>query len=185
MAIRKVIRMGHPTLRLLARELTPAEIKSPEIKQLIEDMRQTMAHESGIGIAAPQINVSVQAAIIHLPSESPRYGELEGGGEYVIFNPKWEVLDPELQGFWEGCLSVPGLRGLVERPRQIKLSYLDMEANPQELVVEDFLATVFQHELDHLFGVLYVDHVKDSKLLMYQEEFEEFYEGDGDDVLDD
>lgn len=185
MAIKKVIRMGHPTLRLRARELTPAEITSKETKELVNDMRQTMAHESGIGIAAPQINVSVQAAIIHLPSESDRYGELENSGEYVIFNPKWEVLDPTGQSFWEGCLSVPGLRGLVERPRKIKLTYLDQDAQAQELVVEDFLATVFQHELDHLFGTLYVDHVKDPKLLMFQEEFEEFYEGSGDDVLDD
>ena len=185
MAIKKVIRMGHPTLRLTARELTREEILSKETKTLIDDMRETMAHESGIGIAAPQINVSLQAAIIHLPSENPRYGELEEGGEYVIFNPKWEVLDDELQGFWEGCLSVPGLRGMVERPRKIKLTYLDLEARAQELVVEDFLATVFQHELDHLFGVLYVDRVEDPKLLMYQEEFEEFYEGEGDDVLDD
>lgn len=185
MAIKKVIRMGHPTLRLKAREMTKAEITSAQTKRLIDDMRETMAHESGIGIAAPQINVSVQAAIIHLPGDNPRYGELEEGSEYVIFNPTWEVLDETPQGFWEGCLSVPGLRGYVERPREIKLKYLDIEAREREIVVGDFLATVFQHELDHLFGTLYVDHVKDPKLLMYQEEFEEFYEGEGDDVLDD
>ena len=185
MAIKKVIRMGHPTLRLKARELTREEILSKQTQELINDMRETMAHESGIGIAAPQIDVSLQAAIIHLPGENPRYGELEEGGEYVNINQSWEVLDDEQKGFWEGCLSVPGLRGLVERPRKIKLRYLDIEAREQELVVEDFLATVFQHELDHLFGVLYVVHVQDPKLLMYQEEFDEFYEGEGDDVLDD
>ena len=90
--------------------------------------------------------------------------------EFVIFNPKLEVIDEQKQGFWEGCLSVPGLRGYVERPRKLKIKYLYENADEKEVVVEDFLATVFQHELDHLFGFLYVDRLSSTKDLVFEEE---------------
>ena len=88
----------------------------------------------------------------------------------MIFNPKLEVLDEKKQGFWEGCLSVPGLRGYVERPRKLKINYLNEKAEEKEVIVEDFLATVFQHELDHLFGFLYVDRLKSVKDLIFENE---------------
>ena len=88
----------------------------------------------------------------------------------MIFNPKLEVLDETKQGFWEGCLSVPGLRGYVERPRKLKINYLNEKAEEKEVIVEDFLATVFQHELDHLFGFLYVDRLKSVKDLIFENE---------------
>ena len=85
-------------------------------------------------------------------------------------NPKVSVVDKTEQGFWEGCLSVPGLRGFVERPRSIRVDFLDENAEPRTIEAEDFLATVFQHELDHLVGKLYVDRMKDIKTLMFEEE---------------
>ena len=105
-----------------------------------------------------------------MESDSERYDNLENSEEFVIFNPKLEVIDEQKQGFWEGCLSVPGLRGYVERPRQLKIKYLNENADEKEVVVEDFLATVFQHELDHLFGFLYVDRLNSTKDLVFEEE---------------
>lgn len=175
MSAKTVIRMGHPVLRQQARELTPEEITSPAIQQLIADMQETMEIEGGIGIAAPQIAQSVQAAIIELPENSERYGTLNASARYVIFNPVITILDHTEQGFWEGCLSVPGLRGYVERPRKVRIEYLDEKGLPQTIEPEGFLATVFQHELDHLFGMLYIDRIKDRKLLSFNEEFEQFY----------
>lgn len=174
MSIQKVIKMGHPTLKKIARELTREEILSEEVKLLIQDMMDTMQHENGIGIAAPQINQSVQAAIIKISGNNPRYPDREEGPLFIIFNPQIIILDETLQGFWEGCLSVPGLRGFVERPRKVRISYLDQNAKDQMIELEGFLATVFQHELDHLFGTLYVEKIRDMKLLAFQDEFDQF-----------
>ncbi len=174
MAIKQVIRMGHPILRQIAKELTKEEILSEEIKTLIVDMQDTMEAEGGIGIAAPQIAVSLQATIIELPENSERYGTLDSSAKYIIFNPKITPLTSELQGFWEGCLSVPGLRGFVEREKKVRIEYLDENAVEQVIEPEGFLATVFQHELDHLFGKLYIDRIKDTTLISYNEEFEQF-----------
>ena len=93
----------------------------------------------------------------------------------IVINPKLTILDEEQQGYWEGCLSVPGLRGFVKRPRKIKVEFVDIEMEKQVLTLEGFLATVFQHELDHLFGRLYIDHIEDKTLLTYEEEFYQFY----------
>ncbi len=172
MSIRKIIKMGHPTLRLKAKPFTKKEIVSPQTKKLIKDMFLTMKKVGGIGLAAPQINVSKQLAIIEIPSESTRYPDAEKSQTYIIFNPKLKILSKKKQGFWEGCLSVPGLRGYVERPRKIQVNYLDELAKPQVLVVEDFLATVFQHELDHLFGELYVDKIKSTKFFSYDDQMD-------------
>lgn len=185
MARRAVIRMGHPTLRKVAELVNPAEIKTPEFRELLLDMHDTMKAEGGIGIAAPQINVSKQVCLIELPNDSERYGALKGSPLFTIINPVITYLTDEEQGFWEGCLSVPGLRGFVERPKKIKVSYLDAEGLQQEIITEDFLATVFQHELDHLFGKLYVDRIKDMTKLSYNEEFGQFMGARPDQSLDD
>ncbi len=174
MAIREVTRMGNPVLRKEAEDLSPEEITSQETKELLQDMFDTMKEEQGIGIAAPQIGVSKKVALIAVPSDSERYPESEESPVLFIFNPKITVLDEELQGFWEGCLSVPGLRGFVERPRKVQIDFLDMNAQAQSIVVEGFLATVFQHELDHLFGKLYVDRITDMSKLSYNEEYSKY-----------
>ena len=155
MAIRKVARMGHPVLRKKARELSKAEILSEETRALVRDMVETMNEYGGIGIAAPQIHESVSVAIIDYQEDGESDQPLT-----VVINPKITVLDPTEQGNWEGCLSVPEIRGLVYRPIKIQIDYLDLKAQPQTIVADEFLATVFQHELDHLFGVLFIDRVR-------------------------
>ena len=175
MAIREVMKMGNPKLRKNATLINPKDILSAQTKELLVDMYDTMIETGGIGIAAPQIGVSLSATIIKLPTDSERYPDTEESKLYTIFNPTVEVLDLNKQGFWEGCLSVPGLRGYVERPRKIKVTYLDENANKQEIIAEDFLATVFQHELDHLFGKLYIDQIQDLAKLSYDEEYQEFW----------
>ena len=182
MSIRKVIRMGHPTLKKVADQLTKEEILSAETKELIQDLYDTMKFEGGLGIAAPQIDVSKQVALIEIPSDSKRYGELQASPLMVIINPQIIYLTEETQGFYEGCLSVPGLRGYVERPKKIKVTYLDEKALQHEVEVNDFLATVFQHELDHLFGKLYTDRMQDLSTLTFTEEFDQFHKKENKEV---
>ena len=162
--------MGNPLLREVAKEFTKDEILSGDMQDLITDMWDTMYAYDGIGLAAPQIGLSRQLAVIHLEEDSERYPELVESKKFIIFNPSISVLDETKQEFWEGCLSVPGLRGPVSRPRKIKVDYLDENAKENSIELEDFLATVFQHELDHLFGKLFVDRMEDISLLAYEEE---------------
>ena len=165
-----ILKMGNPILREVSKPLLKEEIVSDQSKDLVKKMWEVMEQAGGIGLAAPQIGVLKQLAVIRLDSNSERYENIEDSEEFVIFNPKLEVLDETKQGFWEGCLSVPGLRGYVERPRKLKINYLNEKAEEKELIVEDFLATVFQHELDHLFGFLYVDRLKSVKDLIFENE---------------
>ena len=170
MTVRKVIKMGNPLLREVAKEFTKDEILSEDMQDLITDMWDTMYAYDGIGLAAPQIGLSRQLAVIHLEEDSERYPDLVESKKFIIFNPSISVLDETKQEFWEGCLSVPGLRGPVSRPKKIKVDYLDENAKENSIELEDFLATVFQHELDHLFGKLFVDRMEDISLLAYEEE---------------
>ena len=174
MAIRKIARLGHPVLRAPCRELTRAEIRSHVTRRLVDDMRETMAEYDGVGLAAPQVHEPVRLAIIEFdPDDAER--DLDGGKtSFTVFNPRTTVLDPSPAGYWEGCLSVPGMRGFVERPRRIQVDYLDESAKPAMVVADGFLATVFQHELDHLDGVLYVDRLADPKLFAFNEEFNRY-----------
>jgi len=169
--------MGNPILRKKTAQVPKDFLKSDEFRQLMSDMFDSMKHYGGIGIAAPQIGEDYQIAIIELMGFN-RYDEEVNLPLTVFINPEIEFLTTEEQGFWEGCLSVPGLRGFVERPKKIKVKYLSDSGEQKEIVAEGFLATVLQHELDHLQGVLYVDRVRDPKLLSYQEEFEQFIQAD-------
>lgn len=161
--------MGHPILRQAAKRLSNEEIVSDRTAQLIDDMWQMMHQSDGIGLAAPQIGISKQIAVIQLPDTSPRYPDAPKSPAYVLFNPTVSVLDPTLQTFTEGCLSLPGLHGLVSRPRKVRIDYQDQQAKKCSLQVEDFLATVFQHELDHLIGKLYIDRMKDLSSLAFND----------------
>lgn len=190
MAIRKVARLGHPVLRAPCRALTRSEIRSPAARRLVADMRETMAEYAGVGLAAPQVHEPVRLAVIEFdPDDAERdldldQGEGKGAGKekskgkaktsFTVFNPSTTVLDPTPAGNWEGCLSVPGMRGYVERPRRVRVDYLDEAARPAQVVADGFLATVFQHELDHLDGVLYVDRLADPKLFAFNEEFDRY-----------
>ena len=141
--------------------------------QLVDDMWDTMHEYGGVGLAAPQIHESIRLAVLEL--------DLDDLGDstqsFVIFNPKVTVLDESPRGTWEGCLSVPGMRGYVERPRRVRIDYDDHEAQSCSVEAEDFLAVVFQHELDHLDGVLYVDKLLDPTLFSFNEEFARYHTG--------
>lgn len=179
MAIRKIARMGHPVLREKTRELTREEISSPEIKRLVRDMIETMHEYGGVGLAAPQVHEPLRLAVIEFDEGNGRYETEAGQPLLVIFNARVKVLDPTPSGFWEGCLSVPGLRGFVERPSKIEVSYLDEKGKQKTLVAEGFLATVFQHELDHLDGTLYVDKITDKTKLSFSEEYARYHVEEG------
>jgi peptide deformylase len=174
MATKKIIRMGHPTLRKLAEPVSLEELSTPLFKELLLDLYETMKFEGGIGIAAPQIDISKQVTLIELPDDNERYGELVGTPLMIIINPTITYLTEDLQGFWEGCLSVPGLRGFVERPKSIQVDYINELGEVKQIIAHDFLATVFQHELDHLFGKLYIDQITDTTKISYNAEFSEF-----------
>lgn len=174
MAVRKIIRMGHPVLRQPARTLLPEEIGSAEMHRLVADMIDTLHDYGGIGLAAPQIAEPIRLAIVELPGGPSRYGELPEVPLTAFVNPQIEIIDPATAGYWEGCLSVPGLRGFVERPQHIRVRALDLAGEALEMTFQGFPATVFQHEFDHLDGTLYVDRITDSTRLVFDEEFERY-----------
>ncbi len=171
MAVRRIIRMGHPLLRQPARPLTDDEIGSDETMRLIDDMIDTLHDYGGIGLAAPQIAVPLRLAIIEIEGDGSRYGDIPAIPLTTFINPEITVLESETRGFWEGCLSVPGLRGYVERPQAVRVDYQDTDGVRQRLELSGFLATVFQHEFDHLDGRLYIDRLSDPRLLAFEEEF--------------
>jgi len=165
--------MGNPVLRSAMKTLERDEMMTDGFSQILTDLKDSMKHYGGIGIAAPQIGVALKVAIIDLPEEN-RYGQKVNLPLTVFINPIITYLTDEKQGFWEGCLSLPGLRGYVERPSKVQVNYLDEKGNQKEILADGFLATVLQHELDHLEGVLYIDRITDRKLISYQEEYNEF-----------
>ncbi len=174
MAVQEICRMGNPILRKVADKVLPSEIKTPEFSKLLEDMKDSMIHYGGVGIAAPQIGVSKQVCLIQFDDDNERYDDLEEQPLTVYINPVIKILDETTEGFWEGCLSVPGLRGYVERSQKISVDYTNEKGEQVHEEVEGFLAVVIQHELDHLFGKLYVDRITDPKLLSFNEEFDEY-----------
>ncbi|HEU4618282.1 MAG TPA: peptide deformylase [Gammaproteobacteria bacterium] len=174
MAIRKVLRMGHPVLRQVARPVPAEDIGSARLAALIDDMIDTLHDYGGIGLAAPQVGESIRLAIIEIAGGPTRYGEIPPMPLTVFINPTIEVVDAAVQGYWEGCLSIPGLRGYVERPQHIAVAYTSLEGGRERFELEGFLATVFQHEFDHLDGTLYIDRIADPKLLGFDQEYERY-----------
>lgn len=171
MGLRTIIRMGHPNLRRIAQPVELDDIGSDKMNTLLRDMEDTLHDSGGIGLAAPQIDVDLRLAIIEIPGGPTRYGDIEAMPLTVFFNPVIEALTTDREGYWEGCLSVPGLRGFVERPQHIRVSYIDANKEPAEIELQGFLATVMQHEFDHLDGRLYIDHITDTRKLMFEEEW--------------
>lgn len=150
--IREVLRMGDP--RLLGRAREVERFGTPELQALITDMRDTMAHLDGAGLAAPQIGVPLRVVIFGV-SANPRYPDAEVVPDTVLINPVIEPLDDSMDEAWEGCLSVPGMRGLVPRYRRIRYRGMDEHGVAIDRTVQDFHARVVQHECDHLDGLLY------------------------------
>jgi peptide deformylase len=156
--IRDVLRMGDP--RLLQRSAEVARFATPELAMLLQDMRDTMAHLNGAGLAAPQIGV-LQRVVIFGVKSNPRYPGIEEVPETVLINPRLEPLGEALEEGWEGCLSVPGMRGWVPRWQRLRYSGFDEHGKRLEREVSGFHARVVQHEVDHLDGVLYPMRIKD------------------------
>ena len=153
MAIRKILKFPDQDLRIKAK---PVETFDEELKTLTDDMFETMHSVNGIGLAATQIGIARQVAVIDI---SPEKNE-----PLVIINPKIEILDPsKTEDYDEGCLSVPGFFETISRPSDIKLSYQDLDGQNKEIKPEGLLTKVVQHELDHLSGRLFVDHISELK----------------------
>ncbi|MBI3371149.1 MAG: peptide deformylase [Betaproteobacteria bacterium] len=165
--IREVLRMGDP--RLLACCAPVERFGSPELAVLLADMRDTMAHLNGAGLAAPQIGVSLRVVIFGV-NGNPRYPEIEEVPQTVLINPEIEPLAKDLEEGWEGCLSVPGLRGWVPRWRRVRYRGFCADGSPLERDVEGFHARVVQHECDHLDGILYPMRVRDFTRFGFIEE---------------
>jgi len=184
MSVLKVARIWHPVVRAAARELTPDEIRSPQIQRLIDDMRVTMYEYEGVGLAAPQIHESLRLAVLEVPGSDKRAEEgVPGphGGNGVPFtvlvNPKVTPLGPETVEGWEGCLSIPDLRGLVPRFARLRLEALDREGKPYTVEAEGFHARVIQHECDHLEGNVYLDRMRDMRTLSFIKELHDYVLG--------
>jgi peptide deformylase len=158
MAIREVLKMGDP--RLLALSEPVGEFGTPELEMLITDMQDTMRHLSGAGLAAPQIGVGLRVVIFGL-EDNPRYPEADPVPFTVLINPQLTPLGDLQDEGWEGCLSVPGMRGLVPRYRELRYTGFDAAGNPIDRTVKDFHARVVQHEVDHLDGILYPRRIRD------------------------
>jgi peptide deformylase len=171
MAILKIARMGHPVL--LARAAPVENPASAEIQRLIADMRETMADAGGVGLAAPQVHVPLRLFVYRLPPRPGGGGE-EPGEEGVVINPEVEPLGEEKALAWEGCLSIPGLRGLVERPARIRYRGLDGEGRVFEREAEGLEARVVQHETDHLDGILYPMRMRDFRYFGFEAELARF-----------
>lgn len=178
MAIRPILRMGHPLLRRPADPVPEDLLGTPAFQTLLDDMLDTLKDSGGIGLAGPQIGECLRIALIDLPGGESRYGELPRIPSTFFVNPVLTVLDQTTAGFWEGCLSVPGLRGYVERPQALAVEAKTVTGEPLSLRFDGFAATVMQHEFDHLDGRLYIDRLKGPEWLMFEEEYERYVTGD-------
>ena len=167
MAVRDVLRMGHPVLREKAKPVE--DLGSAELKRLVADMKETMAFKNGAGLAAPQIGVS-QRVVIFGVEANPRYPDAEPVPFTVLVNPKLVMLTREVEEDWEGCLSVPGMRGVVPRYTKLRYTGFDEDGNAIDRVAEGFHARVVQHECDHLDGILYPQRMTDLSKLGFNEE---------------
>jgi len=159
--IREVLRMGDPRLLQIARPVR--DFAAPELADLLADMRETMTHLDGAGLAAPQIGVPVRVVIFGFEA-SPRYPEAAPVPYTVLINPELEALSDEAENGWEGCLSVPGLRGMVPRWKRLRYRGCDAQGCAFERKVDGFHARVVQHECDHLDGILYPMRMRDMSL---------------------
>lgn len=178
MAILKIARMGNPVLRARAAEV--ADPTAPAIRALVRDMAETMVDAGGVGLAAPQVHVPLRLVIFHLPpgrtdgeaaeSEDDPAGPM--GPLHVLINPVITPLSAETAVGWEGCLSVPGLRGIVPRYLHIRYAAVDLAGKPVEREAHGFHARVLQHECDHLDGILYPARMTDLSLLGFNEEWD-------------
>ena len=172
MAVREIVTVGDPVLRERAREVTVAELRSPEVQALIDDMIETKRAANGAGIAANQVGETLRIAIVEVEPGNPRYPYKPPVPLTVIVNPVLEPVGDETAEINEGCLSVPGLRGTVDRHVTVRVRYLDREGNEHDEERRGLTAGTFQHEVDHLDGVLFLDRVRDPSTFATWEQFD-------------
>jgi len=175
MAILKIARMGHPILRSPAEPV--ADPRHPEIQRLVDDMIETMIDANGAGLAAPQVHVPLRLVVFQAPDERNEGGGIGEDERFspsaaltVLMNPVIESIGDKLSSGFEGCLSVPGLRGLVTRPDHVRYRGMGRDGEPIERLARGFHARVVQHECDHLDGILYVQRMSDMSQLLFESE---------------
>lgn len=168
--------MGHPVLRQPARVVEKSELKTAALQRFIDDMLETMQEYTGIGLAAPQVHESLRIFVAHLDPDG------RGDGDAIaVINPEITIVGDEIREGWEGCLSIPDIRGMVPRAMHVKVAALDREGKRIEIDAHDFPARVIQHETDHLDGILFFDRMASFESLTYMEEFARYHRDDHDD----
>jgi len=175
MSVREIVQVGDPVLRERARQLAPDEVASPETKRLIDDLVETMRAAGGAGLAAPQVGVPLRIFVVEVRN-NPRYPYKPGIPLRVLVNPVVRPLGARTFPSYEGCLSVPNLRGLLDRHADVEVSYLDRDGAEVVERVTGLSAGTFQHELDHLDGILFLDRVTDPRTLTTWDEFRHRHE---------
>jgi peptide deformylase len=175
MSILKVARMGHPVLRAKARALDRAAIRTPAVQQLIDDMLDTMIEYRGVGLAAPQVHAGLRLFVAVLEDGGDKEGESE---PVVVINPEIVPIGDDVVDGWEGCLSIPDIRGRVPRAREITVRALDRHGERIELHAHDFPARVIQHETDHLDGILFFDRMRSFDSLTFLDEYARYWAKD-------
>jgi peptide deformylase len=176
MAILKVARLGHPVLRMKAQPVPVDQIRSAPFQRLIDDMVETMHEYDGAGLAGNQVHELAQVAVIEVEA-NPRYPEAPVIPLTVVINPVVTPLTDEMEDGWEGCLSVPDMRGMVPRYTAVRLEYHDREGDRQVVDAKEFFARVIQHETDHLNGIVYVDRMRDLRTLSHIAEWNKHWLG--------
>ncbi|MCU0565781.1 MAG: peptide deformylase [Oculatellaceae cyanobacterium Prado106] len=166
--VRDVVQLGDPVLREVARPI--ADFEDEGMQRLIDELMVTLRQSNGVGIAAPQVAVPYRLLIV-ASRPNARYPHAPEMEPTVMLNPRWEAVTEERVKDWEGCLSVPGIRGLVPRYREIRVEYCDRTGHLQQQVLTDFVARIFQHEFDHLEGLVFLDRVESSQELMSEQEY--------------
>jgi peptide deformylase len=174
MAILKVARLGHPIIRKETKALSSEEIVSPQTQTFIDDMIETMREYDGVGLAATQVHAAKQIAVIEV-KDNPRYPEMEGIPLTVLINPRITKRSKKLVEGWEGCLSIPDLRGIVPRNESLTCEALDREGKAVKIEATHFFARVIQHEWDHLQGHVYADRMPNLRTLTHLSEFARYW----------
>jgi peptide deformylase len=174
MSILKVTRLGHPVLRKITEPITERELQSPAWQKFIDDMVETMKEYDGVGLAADQVHTSKQIAVLEV-ADNPRYPEKPKVPLTVLVNPKITPLTDEMEDDWEGCLSIPDLRGRVPRYKNIHVQALERSGKEVDFIANDFHARVIQHEWDHLNGKVYLDRMRDLSTLAFLTEFARYW----------
>lgn len=174
MAILKVARLGHPVLRKKAKPVRKEEILKPAFQKFIEDMTETMHEYNGVGLAAPQVHVSKQVAVIEV-KHNPRYPKAPKIPLLVLINPKLKLLTREKKEDWEGCLSIPDMRAKVPRYKKVIVEAFNKNAKKITLKASGFFARALQHEIDHLNGRVYVDRMKNFRTFTHLSEFQRYW----------